>query len=332
MTEKNAPTAIEAVFRITELLEAILVHLSERDILYSAQRVNSTWKACIQLSKPLQEICWLRPVPIDKDTDPLFLPLNSLFQIGWAGKAPVLDLQEELGGPVGSLRAIAKAFANGTIELHRYYLACLASTVPYPTPGMLKDQLQQNERDRLVVNGNCPVEVWKTCLHYHIDRNHLHPILRSFNHISHFWTGYGTHVILAIDEGYLICYKQLAEFTEAVVFLLQSEPPEASWKRACITRPACTKITVTGRKIGKPISLSESLECDAGITVDTLFRVIVKFSKQYFAITTESMIKEQGLKEHIECRRRAVRAMEEYETLELLRLEDLTLGTNESAS
>lgn len=311
-------TAVEKVFRVNELLEAILVFLSEHDILYNAQRVSQTWKNCIQASKPLQEACWLRPIPMVKDTDPLFLPLSSLFEIGWADKRPVLELQQELGGSISTPRAIAKAFADGKIDIHTYWFGCLMRPVPQAT----QKQIAENERDRQSIAENCPVTLWQGRLHDQLDRSHLHPILSSFNHILHFWTGYGNHVILALDEEATTCYRQVAEFMETLMFLLQSEPPQASWRSAYITRPACTKVTVTGRKVVKP-TIRQSFECSTGITVEALFRVVVNFSERYFGFVTEDKMKYIGLGKNIEDRNRIGRAIDEYAALDLQRFEGL---------
>ena len=59
-TENNGPAT--KVFAIPELLEAILLHLSTRDLLLS-QRVAKTWKTTIDGSHLLRQALFLDPIP-----------------------------------------------------------------------------------------------------------------------------------------------------------------------------------------------------------------------------------------------------------------------------
>jgi hypothetical protein len=57
----NRTTVHDTVLNTEELLEAILLHLSGRDILVNAQRVCKKWKQVISDSPAIQTELWLRP-------------------------------------------------------------------------------------------------------------------------------------------------------------------------------------------------------------------------------------------------------------------------------
>lgn len=57
-----ATSAVETLFSISELLEAILVHLDQTTLLVAAQRVNKFWFNVISASNTLQQALFFKPI------------------------------------------------------------------------------------------------------------------------------------------------------------------------------------------------------------------------------------------------------------------------------
>src|SRR5580700_1018744 len=58
----NTSTSEQVLYN-PELLECILLHLPERDLLVNAQRVSQLWNAIITTSPTLQRILYFQPFP-----------------------------------------------------------------------------------------------------------------------------------------------------------------------------------------------------------------------------------------------------------------------------
>jgi len=86
----NRTTVHDTVLNTAELLEAILLHLSGRDILVNVQRVCKKWKQAICDSPSIQTELWLRP-----RTRALIFPTGCLLDNPYwreLNREPTLDL------------------------------------------------------------------------------------------------------------------------------------------------------------------------------------------------------------------------------------------------
>jgi hypothetical protein len=139
----NRTTVHDTVLDTAELLEAILLHLSSRDILVNAQRVCKNWKQAISDSPSIQTKLWLRP-----RTRELIFPTGCLLDKPYwreLHRGPALDLDSRyslmLGPPWYDTDQVThNDFFLRILPANQRgrpsYLAPTRSALGAPTPGL----------------------------------------------------------------------------------------------------------------------------------------------------------------------------------------------------
>jgi hypothetical protein len=78
----NTSTSEQVLYN-PELLECILLHLPERDLLVNAQRVSQLWNAIITTSPTLQRILYFQPFPSEDSIKCTVNPILLLLFFPW---------------------------------------------------------------------------------------------------------------------------------------------------------------------------------------------------------------------------------------------------------
>jgi hypothetical protein len=330
MREKDQDSAavVEKVLLIPELLEGILLHLSLRDVLYNAQRVNHFWRDCIGVvnrtggSPSLRQKCFIDAKPMSEEQekkDSLFLTLDSpepivlsLDRLTHTFYRRFCEKNENAAFTFSEIRKLLSDHPTDRLALQNYVWQMHTFWVSGGSDIRYARSIQKFEE-------YCPNKEWRMCQHQ-LDNKKRHPILDCFDNIPSFWTGYQSHLIFAICDKFLHSCGQIKQVLEAIKFLLGTEPAGATWKCGMVTQPICTRVTVFVAIPTSARSVHQGFLNIDGVTIKELFRIIVGVCK--VALREENLARIVPPFRKVE-QRQAVMAMADLEEL----LANLGLGT-----
>jgi hypothetical protein len=329
--DQNFAAIAEKVLLIPELLERILLHLSLRDVLYNAQRVNHFWRDCIGVvnraggSPSLRQKCFIDAKCMNEEQekrDSLFLTLDSpepivlsLDRLAHPFYRRFCEKTENAAFTFSEIRKLLsdhpadkRALHNYIWQMHTFWRAG-RSDIRYAR------SIQKFEE-------YCPNKEWSMCQHQ-LNNKKRHPILDCFDNISSFWTGYQSHLIFAIGDKYIHSYGQIKQVLEAIKFLLGTEPAGATWKYGMVTQPICTRVTVFVRIPTSAHSEHQGFLNIDGVTIKEFFQIIIRVCKVALYAVNEEYLATIVSSKQVVAQRQAVMAMADLEEL----LENLGLDT-----
>lgn len=224
---------------IAELLEIILDHLTLGDLLYNAQAVSRFWQNCILNSNSISRRRLLTTNLVDEqDADKLLY----LVPIPITDEYKIASIHHQLAQLCDNGNTTIKSIREYVIQdAHQRYSNYTEAL------GIMYQLVEWKPR----IHPNVVTCDWgeRVC---QLSPDVVHPLVRLGLWIGDgcFWTGYGSHGVLFIEDPPYTRDRYFKTFTQIVSRMLEmvEDCPTASWIGSSIANPAFTTLTLSARR------------------------------------------------------------------------------------
>ncbi|KAF1947608.1 hypothetical protein EJ02DRAFT_471903 [Clathrospora elynae] len=275
--EASPGNAAQRVLGVAELVENVLQRLSLGDVLFNAQAVSHFWKNCVHGSPTIRKESFLTTNIVNEEDadDRLYMkPLREDFLHGRQRQREKIAQCIGIAMTSPTLAHVRKfAASDPARHFHDHQIALRFVYV------CLQDEWSRFE-------ANASHASWEAII-VQIKSSVMHPVLRLrlWGQNSCYWTGYGSHGVLYINDmagSENFCFAAISDVVIRILMLVQ-HCPTASWIESSLAVPAFTTVTIAALKTQGHGRLSdvyhtETVHRETGVLIRDLLLLMARLA------------------------------------------------------